>query len=89
MKLPNGEYTVVPWAKVVDYLLSDTHRDGQHKAAFFKRFGFTAAEWERLARALWGHAAEHDVTRAETSPYRMDNGMLLRASYARQTRGIH
>jgi hypothetical protein len=69
MKLPNGENAVMPRAKGVDYLLSDTHRDGQHKAAFFKRFGFTVAEWERLARALWEHAAEHDVTRAETSPY--------------------
>ena len=69
MKLPNGENAVVPRTKVVDYLLSDTHRDGQHKAAFFKRFGFTVAEWERLARALQEHAAEHDVTRVETSPY--------------------
>ena len=69
MKLPNCEYAVVPRAKVVDYLLSDTHRDGQHKAAFFKRFDFTVAEWERLARALREHAAEHDVTRVETSPY--------------------
>jgi len=69
MKLPNGEDGVVPRAKVVDYLLSDTHRGGQHKAAFFKRFGFTAADWERLAQALREHAIEHDVTRVETSPY--------------------
>jgi len=69
VKLPNPEYAVVPRAKVVDYLLSDIHRDGQHKAAFFKRFGFAAAEWERLAQALREHAAEHDVTRIETSSY--------------------
>jgi len=54
---------------VVDYLLSDTHRDGQHKEVFFKRFGFAAAEWERLAQALREHAVEHDVARVETSPY--------------------
>jgi len=69
MKLPNCEYAVVPRAKVVDYLLSDTHRDGQHKTVFFKRFGFTVTEWERLAQALWEHAVEHDVTRAEPSPH--------------------
>src|SRR5215510_11763258 len=69
MKLPHGEHAVVPRAKVVDYLLSDTHRDGQHKAAFFKRFGFAVAEWERLAQALREHAAEHDITRVETSSY--------------------
>jgi len=69
VKLPNYEYAVVPRAKVVDYLLSDTHRDGQHKAAFFKRFGFVTVEWERLAQALREHAAEHDVTRVETSSY--------------------
>ena len=69
MKLLNYEHAVVPRARVVDYLLSDTHRDGQHKAAFFKRFGFTVAEWERLARVLREHAAEHNVTRVETSPY--------------------
>jgi len=67
VKLPNPEYAVVPRAKVVDYLLSDTHRDGQHKAAFFKRFGFVIVEWERLAQALMEHAAEHAVTRVETS----------------------
>jgi hypothetical protein len=69
VKLPNCEHTVVPRAKVVDYLLSGTHRDGQHKAVFFKRFGFAAAEWERLGQALCEHAAEHDVRRVEISSY--------------------
>lgn len=69
MKLPNHELAMVPQAKMVDYLLSDTHRDGWHKAAFFRRFGFTVAEWGRLAQALQEHAAEHEVTRVEASPY--------------------
>jgi hypothetical protein len=69
MKLPNYEQVVMTREKVVDYLLSDTHRDGRHKAAFFKRFGFTATAWERAAWALREHAAEHDVIRVETSPY--------------------
>ena len=62
MKLPNYEH-------VVDYLLPDTHRDGRHKAMFFKRFGFTVTEWDRAAWALREHAGEHDATRVEPSPY--------------------
>jgi hypothetical protein len=69
MKLPNYEQVMVTREKVVDYLLSETHRDGRHKAAFFKRYGFTVREWEKMASALRAHAAEHDVTRIETSPY--------------------
>jgi hypothetical protein len=69
MRLPNGDHAIVPRAKVVDYLLSDTHRDGRHKAVFFKSFGFAIEGWETLARALQEHAAEHDVARVETSPY--------------------
>jgi hypothetical protein len=34
-----------------------------------KRFGFTGTEWEKAAWALREHAAEHDVTRVETSLY--------------------
>jgi Domain of unknown function (DUF6883) len=44
MKLPYYEQVVVTREKVVDYLLSDTHRDGRHKAAFFNRFGFAVRE---------------------------------------------
>jgi hypothetical protein len=62
MKLANYEQVVMTREKVVDYLLSDTHRDRRHKAAFFKRFGFTVTAWETAARALREHAAEHDVT---------------------------
>jgi hypothetical protein len=69
MQLPNCERAVVPRAKIVDYLLSDTHRDGRHKATFFKSFGFVVEEWEMLARALREHAVEHDVERVETSPH--------------------
>ena len=52
MKLPNFEQVVIYREKVVEYLLSDTHRDGRHKAAFFKKFGFTVSEWDRAASAF-------------------------------------
>lgn len=35
MKLPNVEAVVVSEDKITGYLLSPTHRDGRHKAAFF------------------------------------------------------
>ena len=69
MKLPNVENAVVPEAKIVDYLLSETHFDGRHKAAFFKRFGFTAENWRELADALMRHVDEHDVAKEEPSPF--------------------
>ncbi len=48
------------------HLLSLDHPDGHGKAVFFARFGFTAAEWEELARAFVRHAYENDlVERAE------------------------
>jgi hypothetical protein len=69
MKLPNFERAVVSQEKVIDYLLSDTHHDGRHKAVFLKRFGFRVEEWEGLALALREHAAEHDITGVEVSRY--------------------
>ena len=67
MKLPNVETSVVSEDKIC-YLLSATHRDGRHKAAFFLGFGFTADVWQRLAAALVKHAAEHEVAKAENTP---------------------
>jgi len=67
MKLPNYSYTIVPPAKVIDYLLSLDHPDGRSKARFFLRFGFLVEQWEELAEALRHHAANNEVTRTEPS----------------------
>lgn len=69
MTLPNIDQVEVPRAKVVDYLLSQAHRDGRHKASFFRRFGFTSDKWQELAAALKQHAVDHDVAREEPSPF--------------------
>jgi len=69
MKLPNCDKATAPREKIVDYLLSPTHRDGKSKAAFFARFGFSAEAWQTLAEALIRHATEHEVARAEDSPF--------------------
>jgi Domain of unknown function (DUF6883) len=69
MKIPNASQVVVPQAKVVDYLLSETHVVGRHKAVVFRAYGFAAANWELLADALKRHALQHEVAKEEISPY--------------------
>jgi hypothetical protein len=69
MALPNHERAVVSEEKIVDYLLSATHRDGRHKAAFFFAFGFVLERWEKLASAILSHANENPVAKQELTKY--------------------
>ena len=69
MKLPNGEKATVPPPKVVDYLLSTTHTQGRHKAAFFRSFGFAVDSPETLVAALRRHGAGHDVFAVEDTAF--------------------
>lgn len=61
VKLPYHEKAVVAEAKIVAYLLSETHEAGKSKAAFFLRFGFSMSEWEIMREALLKHASTHEV----------------------------
>lgn len=65
MKLPNAELATVPEQKVARYLLNPAHPAGGSKASFFLRFGFTVADWRRLAEALLLHARENEVVETE------------------------
>ena len=69
MKLPNVERAVVPSRKITHYLLSTEHRDGQHKAEFFRSFGFKSEGWEALALALLNHAHQHEVVEIVPTPF--------------------
>lgn len=69
MKLPNLERATISREKLVEYLLSATHRDGRHKAAFFREFGFNADNWQDLRSAILRHAGELEVTKQEESPF--------------------
>ncbi len=62
MKLPNVDQATIDESKVVEYLLSTSHPEGQSKAAFFSMFGFRAQRWKTLARALRDHGAAGEVT---------------------------
>jgi hypothetical protein len=69
MKLPNHQVAAVPKEKIVDYLLSASHRDGRHKAAFFNSFGFSVDNWQAMAASLLQHAADHEIATEEESPF--------------------
>jgi hypothetical protein len=63
MKLQNANNAVIARAKIVDYLLSDKHLHGRHKAIFFRQSGFRPDNWHELISALKKHATEHEITR--------------------------
>ena len=61
LNLPNVHYARVEREKVVDYLLSTTNPRGRSKGAFFLRFGFSVASWQRFADALKLQGSAHEV----------------------------
>ncbi|HKQ38822.1 MAG TPA: hypothetical protein VJ063_12145 [Verrucomicrobiae bacterium] len=69
MKLPNAHFAFVPELKITGYLLNPAHPAGGSKAAFFLRFGFTIADWRRLAESLVQHAQVHNVVDVEQTRY--------------------
>lgn len=69
MNLPNHQDALAPEEKITKYLLSFTHRDGRSKAKFFARFGFSADNWSEMASVLKRHAAEHEVSQAQATPF--------------------
>jgi hypothetical protein len=69
MRLPNAEHAVVDLAKIVDYLLSDTHAEGRGKAQIFRQFGFSPSDPEILRHALLHLARNNEVATVQSSSY--------------------
>lgn len=69
MKMPNAEAATVPERKITHYLLNPAHPAGGSKAWFLLRFGFTVAEWPKLAAALLRQARENAVVATEQTPH--------------------
>ena len=67
MKLPNAHLATVPERKITQYLLNPAHPAGGSKASFFLRFGFTVADWQRLAESLVQHARANEVIEMEST----------------------
>ncbi len=62
MKLPNGNRAYIAPAKLLNYLLADTHRHGKSKARFLRLFGFERANAHLLRAELLSLAANQEVT---------------------------
>lgn len=71
MKIPNAYQAVIPEEKVIQYLLSLTHRDGQGKARFFLAHGFSPVDWERFVAMLRKHVVENEVVKVEETDFGM------------------
>ena len=61
MRLPNAENAIVSTEKLRDYILSQDHPEGAHKAAVFAAAGYRQDNWWRLRRDLKALAASHDA----------------------------
>lgn len=69
MKLPNLECAFVRPEKITEYLLSENHPVGRHKAKFFFSFGFSLSSWRQLESALLIHLNQYDVSQIEATPF--------------------
>jgi len=63
-KLPYADSAYIDLRKIGGYLLSEAHPRGRLKAAFFRRFGFSAGQPGVMAGALLNHARSHDLAGA-------------------------
>jgi hypothetical protein len=62
-KLPNADEGFVESAKLTEYLLSITHRDGKAKAKFFTAFGFSITDIDQMKTALLLHGQTRPVVK--------------------------
>lgn len=69
MKMPNNDKAIVVDKKITDYLLSDSHDIGKHKAEFFKRFGFDISDVDTFKNSLIQHSIEREIEKTKNSEY--------------------
>jgi hypothetical protein len=69
MKLPNIESAFIRPEKITQYLLSENHPVGRHKAKFFLGFGFTLLSWRQLETALLQQASQYEVAQVEATSF--------------------
>ena len=71
MRLPNREKAFIQPAKLIDYLLSETHAVGRAKAKFLRLFGFDETNVGLLEQGLLAIAKTQEVLSATSSPHGM------------------
>ncbi|MEJ7823651.1 MAG: DUF6883 domain-containing protein [Chitinophagaceae bacterium] len=67
--MPNNEQSIVVDKKITEYLLSDSHEIGKHKANFFKRFGFDISDIETFKHSLIQHSVEREIEQTKNTEY--------------------
>jgi len=65
MPLPNCERAIIAEAKLRDYLLSPTHREGAPKAKFFSALGFDRTNLSELHDQLLLIACSGEIVKRE------------------------
>lgn len=68
-RLPNAEKAIIETEKLRGYILSSAHPVGRFKAAFFRRLGYSAENWEVFARSLRNLILTQEAREAEESQY--------------------
>ena len=68
-RLPNAEKAIIEAKKLSGYILSSTHPVGRFKAAFFRRLGYSAENWEAFELSLRDLIITQDALELEESRY--------------------
>jgi hypothetical protein len=69
MYLPNRYQAYIPSAKLIDYLLSETHAVGRSKAKFFRLLGFEETTITLLEQGLLNIAQTELIAETVVSPH--------------------
>ena len=69
MKIPNNNQSFVADNKITDYLLSEFHEIGKHKADFFRRFGFDVADINTFKDSLIQHSIDRDIEKTKNTDF--------------------
>ena len=82
MKIPNNNLSFVADNKITDYLLSDIHEIGKHKADFFKRFGFDISDVDTFKGSLIQHSIDRDIEKTKEKLKSLGLGITMLTSGA-------
>ncbi|MBJ7900235.1 MAG: hypothetical protein GC158_10015 [Cyanobacteria bacterium RI_101] len=70
MKLPNGEFAIIPMEKLTDYCLNPNHSSGKHKARVFaSALGITAENADDLRELIIQVAIEGEVIQQDSTEF--------------------
>ena len=70
MKLPNGEFAIIPMEKLTGYCLNPNHSSGQHKARVFaSALGITAENADDLRELIAQAAIEGEVIQQDSTEF--------------------